>query len=82
MIWSSLSSGGINKLIFCTKSNISQVFASAVPFDFNKNDADDGSSDFVIAIKRDVSFDGGVTNEFFKDNQGMGRDALERSRLL
>ena len=32
----------------------------------NENDAEDDSSDFVIAIKRDVSLDGGVTNEFVK----------------
>ena len=50
----------------CTEFNKSQLFASAVPFDLNENDAEDDSSDFVIAIKRDVSLDGGVTNEFVK----------------
>ena len=50
----------------CTEFNKSQLFASAVPFDLNENDAEDDSSDFVIAIKQDVSLDGGVTNEFVK----------------
>ena len=50
----------------CTEFNKSQLFASAVPFDLNENDAEDDASDFVIAIKRDVSLDGGVTKEFVK----------------
>ena len=50
----------------CTEFNKSQLFASAVPFDLNENDTEDALSDFVIAIKRDVSLDGGVTNEFVK----------------
>ena len=82
IIWSSFAFGEINELILCPASNISRVFVSAVPFDLKKNDAGYDLSNFVIAIKLDDSLDGGVTNEFVKNNRGLDRHALEHSRLL
>jgi hypothetical protein len=50
----------------CTEFNKLHSFATATPFDLNEHDQDIDTSDFVIAIKKLVSFDGGVTDGFIK----------------
>ena len=51
----------------CTQFNKLNSFATAFPLDLNENDEDDDTSDFVVAIKKMFSIDGGVTNEYVKN---------------
>ena len=51
----------------CTQFNKLNSFASAFPVDLNENDEDDDTSDFVVAIKKMFSIDGGVTSEYVKN---------------
>ena len=50
----------------CTEFNKIHSFATAVPVDLNESDDDEATTDIVIAIKKLVSFDGGVTDGFIK----------------
>jgi len=56
----------------CTAFNKMQDFAKASPFDLNEadehneGDADDNDSSIVIAIRRQVSLEGGVSKEFLR----------------
>jgi hypothetical protein len=50
----------------CTEFNKIHSFATAAPIDLNESDDDDATTDIVIAIKKLVSFDGGVTDGFIK----------------
>ena len=50
----------------CTEFNKLHSFATATPFDLNEDDEEAETSDIVIAIKKLVSFDGGVTDGFIK----------------
>ena len=43
------------------------IIAVYVPLDLNEDNEDDDTSDIVIAIRRIVSIEGGVTNEFLKN---------------
>ena len=47
----------------CTQFNKQHSFATAIPFDLNEF-SDDDTSDIVIAIRREVSIEGGVSDEF------------------
>ena len=51
----------------CTQFNLRHGFAIATPLDLNEDNEDDDTSDIVIAIRRIVSIEGGVTNEFLKN---------------
>ena len=51
----------------CTQFNKLNSFATAFPVDLNENDEDDDTSDFVVAIKKMFSIDGGVTSEYVKN---------------
>ena len=51
----------------CTQFNKLNSFATAFPLDLNENDEDDDTSDFVVAIKKMFSIDGGVTSEYVKN---------------
>lgn len=51
----------------CTQFNQRHGFAIATPLDLNEDNEDDDTSDIVIAIRRIVSIEGGVTNEFLKN---------------
>jgi hypothetical protein len=51
----------------CTQFNIQHDFAKATPFDLNQDNEDDDTSDIVIAIRRMVSIEGGVSDEFLKN---------------
>ena len=51
----------------CTQFNKLNSFATAFPVDLNENDEDDATSDFVVAIKKMFSIDGGVTSEYVKN---------------
>jgi hypothetical protein len=51
----------------CTQFNIKHDFAKATPFDLNQDNEDDDTSDIVIAIRRMVSIEGGVSDEFLKN---------------
>jgi len=56
----------------CTQFNKMQDFAKAIPFDlnetneYNEGDADDNDSNVVIAIRRQVWLEGGVSKEFLR----------------
>jgi len=56
----------------CTQFNKMQDFAKAIPFDlnetneYNEADADDNDSNVVIAIRRQVSLEGGVSKDFLR----------------
>ena len=50
----------------CTEFNKIHSFATAAPIDLNESDDDEATTDIVIAIKKLVSFDGGVTDGFIK----------------
>ena len=47
----------------CTQFNLKHSFATATPFDLNE-DGDDDASDLVIAIRKQVSIDAGVSKDF------------------
>ena len=47
----------------CTQFNKKHGFATATPFDLNE-DSDDNTSDIVIAIRKQVSIEAGVSQEF------------------
>ena len=47
----------------CTQFNLQHSFATATPFDLNEDD-DDDSSDLVIAIRKHVSIEAGVSQKF------------------
>ncbi len=47
----------------CTQFNLRHSFATATPFDLNE-DGDDDTSDLVIAIRKQVSIEAGVSQEF------------------
>ena len=47
----------------CTLFNKKHSFATATPFDLNEN-GDDDASDLVIAIRKQVSIEAGVSEEF------------------
>ncbi len=47
----------------CTQFNKLHSFATATPFDLNE-DGDDGRSDIVIAIRKQVSIEAGVSQKF------------------
>ena len=51
----------------CTQFNKLNSFATAFPVDLNENDEDHDTSDFVVAIKKMFSIDGGVTSEYVKN---------------
>ena len=51
----------------CTQFNKLNSFATAFPLDLNENDEDHDTSDFVVAIKKMFSIDGGVTSEYVKN---------------
>ena len=51
----------------CTLFNKRHEVATATPLDLNEDDEDDDTGDIVIAIRRIVSIEGGVTNEFLKN---------------
>ena len=51
----------------CTQFNKLNSFATAFPVDLNENDEDEDTSDFVVAIKKMFSIDGGVTSEYVKN---------------
>ena len=51
----------------CTQFNKLNSFATAFPLDLNENDEDHDTSDFVVAIKKMFSIDGGVTYEYVKN---------------
>ena len=51
----------------CTQFNKLNSFATAFPLDLNENDEDVDTSDFVVAIKKMFSIDGGVTSEYVKN---------------
>ena len=50
----------------CTQFNKLNSFATAFPVDLNEDDEDDDTTDFVVAIKKMFSIDGGVTSEYIK----------------
>ena len=50
----------------CTQFNKLNSFATAFPVDLNEDDEDDDTTDFVVAIKKMFSIDGGVTSEYVK----------------
>ena len=50
----------------CTEFNKIHSFATATPIDLSEYDDDEENNDIVIAIKKLVSFDGGVTDGFIK----------------
>lgn len=47
----------------CTQFNLKHSFATATPFDLNEDGGDD-ASDLVIAIRKQVSIDAGVSKDF------------------
>ena len=47
----------------CTQFNLKHSFATATPFDLNE-DGDDDASDLVIAIRKQVSIDAGVSKDY------------------
>ena len=47
----------------CTLFNKKHSFATATPFDLNE-DGDDDTSDLVIAIRKQVSIEAGVSQDF------------------
>jgi hypothetical protein len=47
----------------CTQFNKMHSFATATPFDLNE-DGDDDTSDLVIAIRKQVSIEAGVSQDF------------------
>ena len=51
----------------CTQFNKLNSFATAFPVDLNEDDEDDDTTDFVVAIKKMFSIDGGVTSEYVKN---------------
>jgi len=51
----------------CTQFNKVNSFATAFPVDLNEDDEDDDTTDFVVAIKKMFSIDGGVTSEYVKN---------------
>ena len=51
----------------CTQFNKRHEVATATPLDLNEDNEDNDTSDIVIAIRRIVSIEGGVTNEFLKN---------------
>ena len=51
----------------CTQFNKLNSFATAFPVDLNEDDEDDNTTDFVVAIKKMFSIDGGVTSEYVKN---------------
>ena len=51
----------------CTQFNLRHEVATATPLDLNEDNEDDDTSDIVIAIRRIVSIEGGVTTEFLKN---------------
>ena len=51
----------------CTQFNKLNSFATAFPLDLNENEEDHDTSDFVVAIKKMFSIDGGVTSEYVKN---------------
>lgn len=57
--------------MMCTEFNKMQNFASAIPFDLNESyeyleSNLDGGSNVVIAIRRHVSLEGGVSKDFLR----------------
>ena len=50
----------------CTQFNKLNSFATAFPVDLNEDHEDDDTTDFVVAIKKMFSIDGGVTCEYVK----------------
>ena len=50
----------------CTQFNKRHEVATATPLDLNEDDEDDDTTDFVVAIKKMFSIDGGVTSEYVK----------------
>ena len=54
----------------CTQFNKKHGFATATPFDLNE-DSDDDTSDIVIAIRKQVSIEAGVSKEFLSSTIGL-----------
>ena len=51
----------------CTLFNKQYPFATATPLDLNEDNEDDDTSDIVIAIRKQVSIEGGVSDEFLRN---------------
>lgn len=51
----------------CTLFNKQNSIATATPLDLNEDNEDDDTSDIAIAIRKQVSIEGGVSDEFLRN---------------
>ena len=51
----------------CTLFNKQNPIATATPLDLNEDNEDDDTSEIVIAIRKQVSIEGGVSDEFLRN---------------